>query len=319
MLLITGGTGFLGGHLLDRLAASGEAARCLVRRKTLPRPLPPGVEPAFGDLATGQGLDEALRGVDTVIHLAGVTKALRAVDYYSGNVGATETLARAVSGRPVRFLHVSSLAAAGPGASLAEDAEPRPVSHYGRSKLEAERIVRSLLPGAIIVRPPVVYGPRDTDVFQVLKSVARGVALEIAGGGRWFSAIYVKDLAAGLLAAARRPKAEGRTYFLAHPQPVSWREFGEIAARIMGRKPPRVFPVPYAAAYAAGACAEAWSRLTGKPGIVSRDKIREARCPSWTCDVSRAAAELDFEARTTLEAGLAETLAWYKESGWLKY
>jgi nucleoside-diphosphate-sugar epimerase len=94
---------------------------------------------------------------------------------------------------------------------------------------------------------------------------------------------------------------------------------GQAAARIMGRRPPRVVAIPYAAAYAVGACAEAWSRLTTTPGIVSRDKIREARCPSWTCDVRRAAAELGFEAKTTLQAGLAETLAWYKESGWLTY
>jgi nucleoside-diphosphate-sugar epimerase len=319
MLLITGGTGFVGGRLLEKLAASGETARCLVRRKTLKRPLPPGMEPVLADLSTGQGLDEALRGVDTVIHLAGVTKALRVADYEAGNARATETLVRAVAGRPVRFLHVSSLAAMGPGTMLEEDAEPRPVSHYGRSKLQAERTVRALLPDAVIVRPPVVYGPHDTDVFQVLKSAANGLTLEIAGGGRWFSAIYVKDLADGLILASRHPRAAGRTYFLAAPQPVSWRELGQVAAGIMGRKPPRVVRIPYAAAYAVGVCGEAWSRLTGTPGIVTRDKIREARCPSWTCDARRAAAELGFEAQTTLRAGLQETLAWYKESGWLEY
>jgi nucleoside-diphosphate-sugar epimerase len=319
MLLITGGTGFVGSHLLETLAASGETARCLVRRKTPARPLPPGMQPVLGDLSTGQGLDEALQGVDTVIHLAGVTKALRAGDYHAGNARATETLARAVAGRPVRFLHVSSMAAVGPGTMIAEDAEPRPVSDYGRSKLEAEWIVRAFLPDAAIVRPSVVYGPRDTDVFQVLKSVAKGLTLEIARGGRWFSAIYVKDLAEGLVLAARHPRAAGRTYFLAAPQPVSWSELGDVAASIMGRKPPLTLRIPYAAAYVVGACCEAWSRLAGRPGIVSRDKIREARCPSWTCDVRRAAAELGFEAKTTLRDGLAETLAWYKESGWLKY
>jgi nucleoside-diphosphate-sugar epimerase len=319
MLLVTGATGFVGGHLLERLAACGQTARCLVRRKTLARPLPGGMEPVLADLSTGQGLDEALEGVDTVIHLAGVTKALRPADYNAGNAHATETLARAAAGRPVRFVLVSSLAAVGPGSMIREDAEPRPVSQYGRSKLQGERIVRALLPGAVIVRPPVVYGPRDTDVFQVLKSVAKGLTMEIAGGGKWFSAIYVKDLADGLMIAARESRAAGRTYFLADPQPVSWREFGEVAARIMGRKPPRIVRIPYAAAYAVGACADAWSRIASRPGIVSRDKIREARCPSWTCDVRRAATELGFEAKTNLQTGLAATLVWYKESGWLKY
>jgi nucleoside-diphosphate-sugar epimerase len=318
MILVTGGTGFIGGHLLEKLAAEGQAVRCLLRRDPQ-RALPPGVEAVRGDLTAPHGLEAALRGVDTVIHLAGVTKALRPADYYAGNLRATENLAGALQGRPIRLVHVSSMAAAGPGSALGEDAEPRPVSHYGCSKLEAERVVRALLPDAVIARPPVVYGPRDTDVYQVLKSVAKGIALEISGPQRWFSAIYVGDLAEALCEAARNPRASGRTYYFAHPQPVTWRGLAETAARIMGRRPPRAIRVPYAAAWAVGWCSEAWARMTRRPGIVSRDKIAEARCASWTCDVRRASAELGFEARVTLEAGLAKTLAWYREAGWLTY
>lgn len=318
MILVTGGTGFIGSHLLEKLAARGQPVRCLLRRDPQ-RPLPSGIEAVRGDLVAPHGLEAALNGVDAVIHLAGVTKALRPADYYTGNLRATENLACALQGRPIRLVHVSSMAAAGPGNSLGEDAEPRPVSHYGCSKLEAERVVRALLPDAVIARPPVVYGPRDTDVYQVLKSVAKGIALEISGPERWFSAIYVKDLVDALCEAARNPRAAGRTYYFAHPQPATWRGLAETAARIMGRRPPRAIRVPYAAAWAVGWCAETWARITRRPGIVSRDKIAEARCASWTCDVRRAYAELGFEARVTLEAGLAETLAWYREAGWLTY
>jgi nucleoside-diphosphate-sugar epimerase len=319
MTLVTGGTGFIGSHLLDKLSALGEPARCLLRRKARPRRLPAGIEAAYGDLSSGEGVEEAVRGADTVIHLAGVTKALAARDYYAGNVGATETLVRALAGRAVRLVHVSTLAAIGPsrdGTPVDEDAQPHPLTHYGKSKLEAERTVRALAPDAVIVRPPVVYGPRDTDVFQVLRSISRGWMLEIAGGERWFSAIYVGDLVEGLLAARRG--TGGRAYFLAHPQPVSWSELGAAAAGIMARRP-RVVRVPPSVAYAVGCCAEAWSHLTHKPGIISREKVAEARCRWWTCDTRRAAAELGFEARTPLASGLAETLAWYKEAAWLKY
>ena len=325
MILVTGGTGFIGTHLLEMLAATGESVRAIVRRlprrTSATRSLPAGVETVYGDLASGAGLVEALDGADTVIHLAGVTKALRPRDYYTGNVRATEQLAHAMAGRGMRLVHVSSLAAIGPstpGAPLAEDAEPHPLTHYGKSKLAAERVVRDLAPEAVIVRPPVVYGPRDTDVFPLLKSISKGLVLEIAGGERWFSAIYVRDLVEGLLAAARAPRAAGRAYFLAHAKPVSWRQLGASAARIMARTP-RVVTVPFAVANAVGACAELLARLRGKPGIVSREKIAEARCMAWTCDTARAASELGFVAPTSLDEGLERTLAWYKEAGWLTY
>src|SRR4051812_19414369 len=122
MTLVTGGTGFIGTHLLESLSASGERVRALVRRDIT---LPAGIEPVRGDMLTGAGISEAVRGVDIVIHLAGVTKALRSADYYSGNAQATRNLAQAVTGRPIRFVHVSSLAAIGPsldGKPVAEDA-----------------------------------------------------------------------------------------------------------------------------------------------------------------------------------------------------
>ena len=321
MLLVTGGTGFIGGHLLERLCASGVPVKCLVRPTVPARRLPNAVQAVPGDLISGQGLAEAVDGVETIFHLAGVTKALWAADYFAGNARATANLAGALAGRSVRFVHVSSLAAAGPspnGSPVAEDAEPRPVTNYGRSKLESERIVRDRLPGAVIVRPAVVYGPRDTDVFQILKSISKGLVVEISGGERWFSAIYVEDLVDGLLAAAGSSVAAGRVYFLANPKPVSWTELGLAAARIMGRKPHFV-RVPPAVAYAAGCLGEIWSHIRRRPGIISREKVIEARCPNWTCDTRRAAAELAFSAKTTLPEGLAFTLAWYKEAGWLTY
>jgi len=316
VILVTGGSGFIGGHLVEALCSRGERVRCLVRRKSATP-----AEVVWGDLVSGAGVDEALDGVDLVIHLAGVTKALAVDDYYAGNVRATEKLARALAARGIRMVHVSSLAAVGPsldGTPVREDDEARPVTHYGKSKLEGERMVRRLVPDAVIVRPPVVYGPRDTDVFQVLKPLSRGIAVQLGAGERWFSAIYVGDLVEGLIAASTGASAAGQTFFLANSTPVSWSDLRASAARIMGRGA-RVLRVPRAVAYAAGWGAEMGARLTGKPGIISREKVAEALCPHWTCDTRRAAAEIGFEARTSLDAGLALTLAWYREAGWLKY
>ncbi len=321
MILVTGATGFVGSHLLEKLRSRGEAVRCLVRPATDPRRLPAGVETAAGDLATGQGIDSAIAGVDTVIHVAGVTKALAPADYVAGNVRATETLVRSLVGRGIRLVYVSSLAAIGPsldGRPVDECSAPHPVSSYGKSKLEGEQIARSLLPDSVVVRPPVVYGPRDTGVFQILKAVAQGLVLEISGGERWFSVIYVEDLAEGLCAAARAPQTAGRAYFLAHRHPVSWRQLGATAAQIMGRRP-RTVRVPVTVARSLAFFAEMWSRISRNPAIISREKVAEACYGFWTCEPARAAADFGFEAPTPLAAGLAKTLAWYKEAGWLKY
>ena len=308
MILVTGGTGFIGTHLLERLA--GYAVRPCARwcgARTTPRVLPAGVEAVYGDLATGEGYADALDGVETVIHLAGVTKALHTDDYlHRQRARHGEACARSGGARAIRLVHVSSLAAIGPargGRPVGEDAEPHPLTHYGKSKLEAERVVRDLAPEAVIVRPPVVYGPRDTDVFQLLKSISKGLVLEIAGGERWFSAIYVKDLVEGLLAAARAPRGRRADVF------PGAREAGLLdatrrnaAAAIMARTP-RVVTVPFAVANAVGACGEIWSRSRASRGSSRARKL--PRRAAWRGRAIRSAPpnELGFIAPTSLEAG----------------
>ena len=320
MILVTGGTGFIGSHLVERLAEQGRAARCLVRRPNAN--LPPAVERAYGDLESGVGLSAALHRVDIVIHLAGVTKAHKPADYENGNAVATANLLRAC-GDAKRFVHVSSLAAAGPSPCdrpLAEADEPRPISHYGRSKLGGELAVRKSAVAArsIIIRPPVVYGPRDRDVYQVLRAAARGWITRIGAAPRRFSHIYVGDLVDGLIAAADHTVAGAEVFYLASESPVTWDEFGVLAARLMGRGV-RTMTVPETFAYGLGFCAESWNRLRRKPGILSRDKIREACATGWVCDPAKAGRELGFRASTSLEDGLRRSLAWYKEAGWLKF
>src|SRR5207247_8296224 len=108
------------------------------------------------------------------------------------------------------------------------------------------------------------------------------------------------------------PVAAGKTYFLAHPEPVSWTRFTATAAKLLDRRP-RTIVLPRAAAWTAGCVAEAWARASRKPGIFSRDKVREAAYPLWTCSTERARRELGFAAATSLEAGLTASIAWYKE------
>jgi nucleoside-diphosphate-sugar epimerase len=350
-VLVTGATGFVGSHLVERLVACGIPVRCLVRKTSSLRYVRAGAVELFqGELATGEGLAAAVRGVETVFHVAGVTKAHTEAAYYDGNLRGTENLLRACErsdSPPRRFIHVSSLAAVGPsrtGSPLDEDAATCPLTWYGRSKLAAEDAVRAsaLASTAIILRPPVVYGPRDTDVFEVFRAVAKGVMVLIGREESWFSYIHVEDLAEALLAAAglnRSGDTPGRppewqdsqrnagvspgfsgtpTYFVANPEPVSWTQFAEAAASVMGRRV-RFLHAPVGAAYAAGWLAEMAAKLRGKPGILSRQKVIEATCRFWTCNPSRARSELGWCAGRTLREGIANSLAWYKDAGWLTF
>ncbi|MGH9592323.1 MAG: NAD-dependent epimerase/dehydratase family protein [Bryobacteraceae bacterium] len=202
MILITGATGFIGTRLAARLAADGMAMRCFVRDGSK-RDRPP----APAEVVTTLDTD-----VDTVFHLAGVTKALAKSDYVAGNVALTQTLLDACARHPPRrFVHVSSIAAT------------NPVSAYGASKLAGEELVRrsAIADRAVIIRPPVVYGPGDTDVLRFFRAVASGWIVS-AGRGQRVSVIHVDDLVEALLVAGRCATAGGSTYCVSNPDPVEW-------------------------------------------------------------------------------------------------
>jgi nucleoside-diphosphate-sugar epimerase len=324
-VLVTGGTGFIGSHLVERLVAEGARVRCLVRRKSSLAYLPADrIELAYGDLASGEGLEEAVDGARIVYHLAGVTKATSVERFYAGNTKATANLLAAIEAakeKPARLVHVSTLAAAGPsedGTPLTEDAEPHPITHYGKSKLQAEEVVRrsAFADRAVIVRPPVVYGPRDTDVYLIFRSASRGFALRIGREESYFSYIFVDDLVEMLTAAATSDAAAGRTFFAGNPEPAGWGQFNAVVARLAGRKI-RTISVPPALALTLAFLSEVNSRLRGRQSILSREKVREARCRYWVANTSRAEREMDFQTRTCLEDGILQTLTWYKNAGWL--
>ncbi len=328
--LITGASGFVGGNLARLLKERGHSVVALVRRSSNRKALEAmgGIQLAFGDLATGEGLDSALVGIDCVQHVAGVTKAWTESEYQRGNAEGTRLLCQAMARceKPPRLVYCSSLAAAGPamvGKPRLEDEEAAPVSIYGRSKLGGELAARQYADRVptVIVRPPFVYGPGDSVNLPPLMAMARfGLYLKAGLGPKHFSFIHVHDLCEGLLAAALK----GRTlspedptagvYFLADPTPYSWEQFCETLSEALGKSKPTVIPLPEFFGYAAGLGSEITGRLRGVVPIMSRDKAREMQCEAWTCNSDRATAEMAFTARP-LQAGLNDTVAWYRKEG----
>ncbi len=324
-VFLTGATGFVGSFLAEELLKKGYQVRVLVRTTSNLRWIADlDVECFYADLYDKDALKRGLKGMDYVYHAAGLTKALRPEDYYRVNYDGTRMLVEAVLESNLnlkRFLLVSSQAAAGPSPTIEpidESAEPRPVTDYGRSKLKAEQFVYGLrkeLP-VTIVRPPAVYGPRDTDILQFFKTVKKGIIPRIGNQERYFSLIYVKDLVQGMIKAAELKKPQGKIYFLANPQPYSWDTVAKITLRVLRKHGVRV-NVPMFLMHGVAALSEGISKITAKPSIINRQKIDEIKQNFWVCSPARAKRDFGFVASTRIEHGIKQTLDWYSAVGWL--
>lgn len=324
-VLVTGGTGFVGSHLVERLLANGYDVTCLVRDPLHLRWLAGmDVRLSPGDCTQPESLAAAVQGVSVVFHCAGVTKARHTRDYYLVNHLGTRNLLEACarySPGMEKFILVSSQAAAGPspdGRPVRDGDMPHPVSDYGRSKQRAEdeaHAWRNRLP-VVVLRPSSVYGPRDADMFELFRWADRGLTLEMTGGDRYLNLCYVEDLAAALLLAAERPTQSGSVYFVAENRPYSWSEFRAVLLSTGGVSA-RAIKLPYGAAYLIGLASEIGSLFTGKPALANRQKVREAAQRYWVCDTSKIEHDLRFRAEYPLQKGLELTWQWYRKNRWL--
>jgi dihydroflavonol-4-reductase len=319
-VFLTGGTGFIGRHLIELLLARGAEVTALVRNPDKAATLEGGkVNLLYGDVFSIPPLPA---GIDAVYHLAGKTRSLKAADYYTLNRDGTASLVRFLRtypGKPT-VIHLSSLAAAGPsedGRPVRESDPAHPVTHYGRSKLQAEQealLLRTDFP-LVVVRATAIFGPWDVDFLHFFKLVSRRI-LPTFRKKRLLSLCYVKDLVEALYRCSQVRVPAGEVINIADPVPVTWEELGETAAAVMGKKPIRI-QVPMSVLGAAAVFSELRDRMTRKPGIFNRDKFTDMKQPGWVADIEKAARLLSFRPQYELPRALRETVDWYRARKWL--
>jgi len=327
IIAITGGTGFIGSHLVDRMLKQGHEVRVLVRSSSNLRWLEgKPVQRIQGDVRDAASLEALLSGVDVVYHIAGVVKSRDMAGYVQGNVTATKNMLEAAHRHAPqlrRFLYVSSQTAAGPSHDLEhpvrEQDEARPITTYGRSKWEAEQVVhtwRDRLPWTI-VRPPAVYGPRDTEIFIYFQAVARRLNSLIGFDDKRLSLIHSDDLVRGIILAAESDRSVGETYFISSEEFYSWPQVGRITASVLGRRCMTV-RLPHVLVYTVAAVAQGIAAMQGKAATLNIEKARDITRRYWTCEVSKAQQELGYRQHMSIEDGIRNTVEWYRAEGWLK-
>lgn len=321
--LVTGATGFVGSHLVDRLLAAGDEVTALVRSPAKARGLAErGVRLVAGDLHDEGALREAVRGQDVVHHVAALVGAVDEAEFLRANREGTANVVRALqeAAPGARLVLTSSLAAAGPaarGTPRRADAPLQPVTMYGRSKLASEQEVRGSGLDWVIARPPAVYGPRDRDNFLAVFKASRFGLLPVFGDGtQELSMVFAPDLADALALAGTAPGIGGRDYFVNHPEIVTSGQVVQEIARAAGRRV-RLLPIPRPVAELALGVAGGTATLLKRKTILRADKANEFFQPAWTGDAEPFLRDTGWRPAHALRPGLEATYRWYVEQGWL--
>jgi dihydroflavonol-4-reductase len=300
-IAVTGSSGFIGGHVIAHFAARGD--------EVLPVRRPFDAAP----------LRDALRGVDAVVHLAGVVSAVRDRDYDAANVEGTRAVAVAARDAGAPLIHISSLAAAGPASPhspRSENDAPAPINAYGRSKLAGEHALEAIAGLRwTILRPGVVYGPGDRALLPVFRLARRGVLPLVGRIDAAYTFVHVTDLVRAIAAAVDR-LVVGDTMFVGHPDPVSTRGLLDGVREACGGRATMI-RIPLGLTWLAAYGGDAAGRLFGKPALINSRRYAELASEGFVCRVDRLRDRLGIVAQIGLRDGLADAYGWYRKEGWL--
>ena len=324
-MLITGASGFVGSHLAEVLARHKVKVKLLVRSTSrIPFKPTAQMELCYGDVTDLESVRKAMKGVKVVYHLAGILRGSDREQFENVNARGTENVCKAMAEEKSakRLVCVSSLSAAGPsqiGRAINEKDPCRPVSLYGETKLKGERIALSYGKKfqVSVIRPAAVYGPRETDIFAYFKMVRQGLVLIPGDGSQEISFVHVADVVDSIILAGQSPKAVGQVYFVSDGKSYRWEDFAGVVGRVLKRSFITI-RVPMGIVRIVAELGELGAKMTGKPTMINRDKIKEGMVPAWVCSNEKIRKQLGFKPRFDLEKGIRDAVQFYLSAKWLK-
>ncbi len=323
--VVTGANGFVGSHLVDNLLSKGLKVRCIVRKSSNLKWLDgKNVEIFNSGLSDKDGLRKSFKDANYIYHVAGVVKSKTAEGYFKGNVDTTRNLLEVALENKAsikRFLVVSSQTVSGPsteGKPVNEETECNPITTYGRSKLEEEKLALSYkdkLP-ITVCRAPAVYGERDTEIFIYFNTFSKGLTTTIGFNKKELSLIHVVDLVEGFYLAAMSEKAVGQIYFIGSEKFYTWQEINSITSKVLNKRP-IIIKVPHFLVYTIASIAQFFAVFSSKPATLNIEKAKDITQQYWTCDTSKAIRDLGYKQKISIEDGIKRTCDWYKEMKWI--
>ena len=294
-ILVTGATGFVGSHLVDYLLDRNCIVHCTVRNSSNMQWLDPTrLRLHKSDLSDIDSLKEALENTDYVFHCAGITKAKTREEYFLSNAEACNMLYQACSkfGKKLKsIVHLSSLAATGPSEldkPVDESTECKPITYYGKSKLAGEKIAQEFsksLP-ITILRPPVVYGPRETDFYNYLKTISKGWNPIVGRVRRELSIIYVTDLIHAMVKATSQSPGNENIFFITDGDYHQWSDVAKISMNHLGVNA-KTIVIPENIIRPIASLMELFSLKSSQPALLNRQKVKEICEQSWTASSSK--------------------------------
>ena len=329
IVLVTGATGFTGGHLAQYLSARGDTVRALVRSRSRGKfessALPAhGVTAVEGDLTDAAAIKRAADGVEVVYHIAATYREAGQPDsaYRAINVdGTRHVLEAAHAGGARRVVHCSTGGVHGHIANppANEDAPFNPGDVYQETKLEAEKMARAFGDrtgfDVVVARPIGIYGPGDMRFLRMFRGLARGNFPMLGSGKPFYHLTYIGDLVEGFRLCGTVPGAKGRTYILAGPRYTTLEQLVQLVAKELNVTPPRLhWPVwPF---WTAGLLCEMVCVPLGIEPPIFRRRV-DFYTKSRAFDTTRARTELGFVPGVGLEDGIKRTADWYRAEGLL--